>query len=76
MRLALLFPEAEKGGRGKKSAAGKALETSGFSRQRLDQARAVPRHSRELAEAVRPLQRYFESSSDRAGREIGRVGSL
>lgn len=38
MRLALLYPEPEKGGRGNK---GKALETSGFSRQRLGQARSV-----------------------------------
>jgi hypothetical protein len=48
MRLALLYPEPGKVGSGKKSAAGKALETSGFSRQRLDQARAVLRHWREL----------------------------
>jgi hypothetical protein len=46
MRLALLYPEPEKGGRGHKT---KALETSGFSRQRLGQARAVVAFSRELA---------------------------
>jgi hypothetical protein len=56
MRLAWLYPEAEKGGRGKKSEARKALETSGFSRQRLDQARAVLRHSRELARQVRDVR--------------------
>jgi hypothetical protein len=50
MRLALLYPEPEKGGRGNK---GKALETSGFSRQRLGQARSVLAFSRELALAVR-----------------------
>jgi hypothetical protein len=47
MAMAFAYPEPEKGGRGKK-----ALETSGFSRQRLGQARQVLRHSRELAMAV------------------------
>jgi hypothetical protein len=32
--VAMIYPEPEKGGRGKKSAAGKPLETSGFSRWR------------------------------------------
>jgi hypothetical protein len=50
MRLAFLYPEPEKGGRGKK---GKAPETGGFSRQRLGAARAVLAYSRELALAVR-----------------------
>ena len=50
MALAMLLPDPEKGGRGNKT---KALETSGFSRQRLGQARAVLRYSVELAEAVR-----------------------
>jgi len=51
MGLAFLYPEPEKGGRGKKAQNDK--ETLGFSRMRLSQARAVLRHSRELAEAVR-----------------------
>ena len=40
MALAMLYPEPEKGGRGKK-----APETGGFSRQRLGDARSVLRHS-------------------------------
>ena len=51
MALAMLYPEPEKGGRGHK---GKATETSGFSQQRLREARAVLHHSPELARAVRP----------------------
>jgi hypothetical protein len=50
MALAWLYPEPEKGGRGKK---GKASETDGFSSTRLKQARAVYRYSLELAERVR-----------------------
>ena len=51
MRLALLHPEPEKGGRGKKKT---VEETSTlFSAKRLQQARAVLRHSRDLALAVR-----------------------
>ena len=49
----MLHPEAEKGGRGKKSAATKAAETSGFSERRVQQARTVLAFSRELAPAVR-----------------------
>jgi hypothetical protein len=40
MAVAMIYPEPEKGGRGKKSAAQNSLATSGFSRQLLDQARA------------------------------------
>ncbi len=50
MRIALLYPEPEKGGRGKK---GKASETDGFSQSRLKAARSVLAYSRELALAVR-----------------------
>ena len=49
MALAMIYPEPEKGGKGKHS---KALETKGFSSARLSQARAVLRYSLELAEAV------------------------
>ncbi|UPT99243.1 ParB N-terminal domain-containing protein [Bradyrhizobium barranii subsp. apii] len=49
MGHALLFPDAEKGGRGKK----KVPETGGFSRQRLGEARTVLAFSRELALKVR-----------------------
>ena len=51
MQIALLWPQPEKGGRGKKSKNHK--ETLGFSSMRLSQARAVLAHSRELALAVR-----------------------
>jgi hypothetical protein len=44
MRLALLHPEPEKGGRGKT-----VLKRDGFSKQRLSDARAVLAFSRELA---------------------------
>jgi ParB-like chromosome segregation protein Spo0J len=63
MRLALLYPEPEKGGRGHK---GKALETSGFSRQRLGQARAVLAYSRDLAIAVREGTRKLDEALDEA----------
>jgi ParB-like chromosome segregation protein Spo0J len=51
--LAFLYPEPEKGGRGKKSKAINSAETAGFSSRRLNEARTVLRHSRELALAVR-----------------------
>jgi hypothetical protein len=56
MRLALPYPEPEKGGRGKK---GKASETKGFSGTRLKNARAVLAYSRELVLAER---RYMTGS--------------
>jgi hypothetical protein len=46
MGIALLYPEPEKGGRGKKAAAAKALETSGFSQNRLKDARPCTRAGR------------------------------
>ena len=52
MALAMIYPEPEKGGRGKKSEAGKLLVSSGFSRQRLDQARSVQRYSLDLEQGV------------------------
>ena len=54
MRLALLYPEPDKGGRGKN---GKASETDGFSQSRLKAARSVLAFSRELALAVRKKAR-------------------
>jgi len=39
----MIYPEPEKGGRGKKGATGNLLETGKFSRQRLDVARIVLR---------------------------------
>jgi hypothetical protein len=54
MGLALLYPDPEKGGKGKRS---KILDSLDGNRKgwkdRLSQARAVLRHSRELALAVR-----------------------
>ena len=47
--LAMIYPEADKRGRGNK---GKAEETSDFSQKRLSQARSILRHSRALAEDV------------------------
>lgn len=55
--LAMLFPEAEKGGRCKK-----ALETSGFSRQRLGEARLILRVSPEDAIAIRDGIRPFDEA--------------
>jgi hypothetical protein len=52
MLLAMIYPEPEKGGRGKKSVGTKAAEASGFSARRLEQARSVLGHSRALAEQV------------------------
>jgi ParB-like chromosome segregation protein Spo0J len=46
---ATIYPEGEKGGRGKK---GKASESDGFSATRVKQARAVLKHSRELLKEV------------------------
>jgi hypothetical protein len=51
MALALIYPEPKRG-RGKKDEARKVLETRAFSRQRLEQARSILRHSRALAEDV------------------------
>jgi hypothetical protein len=52
MALAMIYPDAEKGGRGKKSEARNLEETSKFTYRRLNQARSVLRHSRDLAESV------------------------
>ena len=53
MGLAILYPEPEKGGRGKVGALKEARKLGGFSGERVRQARAVLRHSLELAHAVR-----------------------
>jgi hypothetical protein len=50
--LAMIFPEAESGGRGKKSAAANSAVSAGFSARRLNEAQTVLRHSRSLAESV------------------------
>jgi ParB-like chromosome segregation protein Spo0J len=65
--LAFLYPEAEKGGRGKNVAARKAVETAGFSPERLKQARTIVRFSRDLAIAVRDGSRRCSRSPRGAG---------
>jgi len=52
MALAMMYPESENGGRGKRSSARNSPEIGGFKQQRLSEARAVLRHSRPLAESV------------------------
>jgi hypothetical protein len=52
MAHAMIYPEPEKGGRGKKSAVLNSAETAGFSSRRLNVARSVLRHSQDLAKAV------------------------
>jgi hypothetical protein len=47
MAHAMIYPEPEKGGRGKKSK--NSTETLGFSAMRLSQARTVLSHSRDVA---------------------------
>jgi hypothetical protein len=56
MITAILFPDAEKGGRGKKSEARNSSETGGFSQTRLKQARSVLHHSRDLADEDIPAR--------------------
>jgi hypothetical protein len=51
MALAMIYPEPDGRGRGNKGQTAKLLETSSFSRQRLDQARKVFHFSRPMAEA-------------------------
>jgi hypothetical protein len=50
--MALMYPDPEKGGRGKNQEARKAVVSTGFSPERLKQARAVLHHPRSLAESV------------------------
>lgn len=57
MRLALLYPEPDKRGRGNK---GKAAETADFSQRRLREARTVLAFSREWALAVRDGSRKLD----------------
>jgi hypothetical protein len=48
----MMYPEPEKGGRGKNEAAKKTVVSTGLSVERLKQARSILHHSRSLAEAV------------------------
>jgi hypothetical protein len=53
MALVVIYPEPEKGGRGKKSQVGNFKESLGFSMMRLSQARSLWHDSREMAESLR-----------------------
>lgn len=50
--LAMIYPEPEKGGRGKNADARKAAESAGFSGRLLTQARSILRHFHALAKEV------------------------
>jgi hypothetical protein len=80
MALAMIYPEPEKGGRGKKAAVGNLLETSGFSRQLLDQARTVLRHSRETAYKVlagtEPLDTAYQAAVRARQDDLGEAAKL
>jgi hypothetical protein len=52
MALAMMYPNPEKGGRGKNVEARKAQVSWGFSAERVRQARSVFRHSQDLAQSV------------------------
>lgn len=52
MATAFIYPDPEKGGRGKKAAATNLLLSGGFSRQLLDQARVVLAYSPPAAKTV------------------------
>ena len=45
MAVAMIYPEPDKRGRGKKGASGKLAETAGFSKRRLREARTVLKYS-------------------------------
>jgi hypothetical protein len=57
MAMALIYPDADKRGRGNK---GKSSGTADFSATRLKQARTVLRHSRALAEDVLAARTTFD----------------
>jgi hypothetical protein len=67
--LAILYPEPEKGGRGKKSANTK--ESLGFTTQRLSEARSILEYSRELALAIRERKPAILASSVYAAFRFG-----
>jgi hypothetical protein len=70
IRVALLFPQPEKGDRGKK---GKAEETSGFSQKRLREARQVLAYSRELAQRGRGKKDAARKEAETASFSYRRV---
>jgi hypothetical protein len=76
MALAKIYPEPEKGGRGKTSEAKKALVSGGFSRQRLDQARTVLHHSLALADLVVAGHLSLDAALDQVQEEQKRSNSI
>ena len=50
--VAMVYPETEVGGKGKKAAGTKAAESAGFSRKRLEDARVILKHAPDLAHQV------------------------
>jgi ParB-like chromosome segregation protein Spo0J len=67
MLTAMLFPEPEKGGRGKKAENSK--ESLGFSVMRLSQARAVLQHSEALAKDIIQGIARFDDAVDQVRRQ-------
>jgi hypothetical protein len=66
MALAMVYPEPEKGGRGKNIAARKTQETLGFTSERLRQARKVLRTSPALGKEVLLGQRTLDQARNLA----------
>jgi hypothetical protein len=77
MAMAIMYPEPESGGRGKNVEARKAVETAGFSNSLLKQARAILRHSVDLASQVMAGTRHFDEAlqtartAEQAGKSTG-----
>ena len=70
--LAMHYPEPDKPGRGRK---GKALETSGFSRQRLGQARTILAYSPDIARAVLAGSQLFDKALEEVKAEQSKLTS-
>ncbi|HYM25282.1 MAG TPA: hypothetical protein VEU08_18825 [Vicinamibacterales bacterium] len=60
MALAFIYPQPERGGRGRKAENSK--ETLGFSTMRLSQARSILHHSLTLAEDVKAGRKHFDEA--------------
>ncbi len=76
MAVAILYPEAEKGGRGKKGSQSKrAAEIAGVSHRRVQQARQVFGFSRELAAAVRDGAKKLDEALEEATTAQERIES-
>lgn len=58
--LAMIYPDPDQRGRGKKSEAEKLRESRGFSRDLLEQARTILRHSADLAQDVLHARKHFD----------------